>query len=50
MFAGRFPIAAEFYMQERLGHEFEFIGIRNPFFKPDDEIPVGKAFEQLELR
>ncbi len=46
MFAGRFPIAAEFYMQERLGHEFEFIGIRNPFFKADTDIPVGKAFER----
>ncbi len=46
MFAGRFPFAAEFYMQERLGHEFEFIGIRNPFFKADADIPVGKDFER----
>lgn len=46
MFAGRFPLAAEFYMQERLGHEFEFIGIRNPFFKADADIPVGKDFER----
>nr|WP_302180038.1 toxin-antitoxin system YwqK family antitoxin [Chryseosolibacter indicus] len=45
-FAGRLPIAFEFYMQERLGHEFEFIGIRDPFFLADSKIPSGKKFER----
>jgi hypothetical protein len=36
----------EFYNQERLGHEFEFIGIRNPFFKADSEIATGKQFQR----
>ncbi len=41
---GRFPIAVEFYLQERLGHEFEFIGIREPFFTRDDAVALGKTF------
>lgn len=44
MFAGRFPMGVEFYTQERLGHEFEFIGIRDPFFQKDENIVVGKIF------
>lgn len=43
---GEFPLAIEFYVQERLGHEFEFIGIRKPFFKADVDVPVGKMFER----
>jgi uncharacterized protein len=46
VFAGRLPVGVEFYLQERLGHEFEFTGIRNPFFKADDNIPAGKKFER----
>ena len=45
-FAGRIPLGLEFYQQERLGHEFEFIGIRDPFFKADDKIAVGKLFSR----
>jgi antitoxin component YwqK of YwqJK toxin-antitoxin module len=45
-FAGRLPLAIEFYLQERLGHEFEFIGIRDPFFRSDVNIPAGKVFER----
>jgi uncharacterized protein len=44
--AGRLPFNIEFYLQERLGHEFEFIGIRDPFFKSDMEIAAGKKFER----
>lgn len=44
--AGRIPVCVEFYSQERLGHEFEFIGIRNPFFKKDAEIATGKQFQR----
>ncbi len=46
MFAGRFPLAVEFYSQERLGHEFEFIGIRDPFFTSDESIAPNKLFER----
>ena len=46
VFAGRLPLAIEFYLQERLGHEFEFIGIRDPFFRTDGNIPPGKVFER----
>ncbi|HEY8510489.1 MAG TPA: toxin-antitoxin system YwqK family antitoxin [Cyclobacteriaceae bacterium] len=42
--AGRLPIGLEFYLQERLGHEFEFIGIRDPFFKSDQNITPGTNF------
>jgi antitoxin component YwqK of YwqJK toxin-antitoxin module len=41
---GRLPVGLEFYLQERLGHEFEFIGIRDPFFKSDQNIVPGKNF------
>ena len=44
--AGRLPFGIEFYLQERLGHEFEFISIRDPFFKADTEIPAGKRFDR----
>jgi antitoxin component YwqK of YwqJK toxin-antitoxin module len=45
-FAGRLPFGVEFYSQERLGHEFEFIGIRDPFFQADDKIAPGKLFQR----
>jgi antitoxin component YwqK of YwqJK toxin-antitoxin module len=44
--AGRFPLNVEFYQEERLGHEFEFVGIRDPFFKQDINIGPGKKFER----
>lgn len=46
VFAGRLPFGMEFYFEERLGHEFEFTGIRDPFFESDDLIPPGKAFQR----
>ena len=46
VFAGRLPVGVEFYLQERLGHEFEFIGFRDPFFKSDAAIPLGKVFDR----
>lgn len=45
-FAGELPIGIEFYLEERLGHEFEFIGIRKPFFQLDGDITPGKRFER----
>lgn len=44
MFAGKFPVGAEFYSEERLGHEFEFIGIRDPFFQMDSRVAIDKPF------
>ena len=46
VFAGKLPLGVEFYLQERLGHEFEFIGIRDPFFKNDLTVPAGDKFER----
>lgn len=45
-FAGYFPVGFEFYNQERLGHEFEFLALRNPFFETDDNVPLGKPFSR----
>jgi antitoxin component YwqK of YwqJK toxin-antitoxin module len=44
--AGRLPISMEFYQQERLGHEFEFVALRDPFFVKDNNIAYGKLFER----
>ena len=46
MFAGVLPVAVEFYNQERLGHEFVFEGIRDPFFTADSEVPKNKVFQR----
>lgn len=46
MAVGRIPLGLEFYIEERLGHEFEFIGIRDPFFIADDNVAPGKRFER----
>jgi uncharacterized protein len=46
MFAGLFPLGIEYYSQERLGHEFEFNGIRNPFFRRDENVPEGELFKR----
>ncbi len=45
-FIGRMPLAIEFYNQQRLGHEFEFEGIRSPFFTADSEVPSGKVYQR----
>ncbi len=45
-FIGAFPLAVEFYNQERLGHEFEFEGIRNPFYAADSEVAQNKIFQR----
>jgi antitoxin component YwqK of YwqJK toxin-antitoxin module len=44
--AGRWPLGIEFYLEERIGHEFEFIGIRDPFFTNDLKVAPGKQFER----
>ncbi|HRX01150.1 MAG TPA: toxin-antitoxin system YwqK family antitoxin, partial [Cyclobacteriaceae bacterium] len=45
-FIGTFPMAIEFYNQERLGHEFEFDGIRDPFFAADSEVAQDQIFQR----
>jgi antitoxin component YwqK of YwqJK toxin-antitoxin module len=44
--AGKLPVGIEFYLEERIGHEFEFIGIRDPFFTSDLKVAPGKKFER----
>lgn len=43
-FIGLMPISIEFYNQERLGHEFSFVGIRDPFFTADADVATNKTF------
>ena len=45
-FLGRVPFGVEFYLQERLGHEFEFEGIRDPFYMSDDDVAKDEVFER----
>ncbi|MEP2774129.1 MAG: membrane-binding protein [Fulvivirga sp.] len=45
-FIGRVPFAVEFYMQERLGHEFEFEGMRDPFYTSDNDVPLNDTFSR----
>lgn len=45
-FIGVMPFAIEFYNEERLGHEFGFLGIRNPFFVADGDVAQGEIFER----
>jgi len=45
-FIGFIPFGIEFYNQGRLGHEFEFEGIRNPFYTGDSSVPMNDVFER----
>lgn len=45
-FVGLLPMAVEFYNEERLGHEFEFVAIRNPFYTADDNVAKDKVFDR----
>ena len=52
-FLGSFPVGLEFYNQERLGHEFGFEGVRDPFFSSDLGVQLGKRYQRgyiLSLR
>jgi antitoxin component YwqK of YwqJK toxin-antitoxin module len=53
MFMGTLPASLEFYSQERLGHEFAFEGVRDPFFTSDEKVQPGKRYTRgyiLSLR
>jgi len=45
-FIGSMPFGVEFYNQERLGREFVFEGLRDPFFTSDTNVPFGKTFSR----
>jgi antitoxin component YwqK of YwqJK toxin-antitoxin module len=45
-FVGTLPFAIEFYNQERLGHQFEFEALRNPFFTSDGQVVQNKIFKR----
>jgi len=45
-FIGTLPLGVEFYHQERIGHEFVFEAIRNPFFTADSHVPLNKVFNR----
>lgn len=45
-FVGSFPMGIEFYNEERLGHEFEFEAIRDPFYMADAQVAKDQVFER----
>ena len=45
-FIGSMPFGVEFYNEERLGHEFVFEGLRDPFFTLDGNVPQGQTFSR----
>jgi antitoxin component YwqK of YwqJK toxin-antitoxin module len=45
-FIGFMPFGIEFYNQERLGHEFVFEGIRDPFYTRDADVARNKIFNR----
>jgi len=45
-FVGFMPFGIEFYNEERLGHEFGFEAIRNPFFTADSDVPKDEVFDR----
>lgn len=45
-FAGYLPMGIEFYNEERLGHEFEFEAIRDPFYTSDANVAKDQVFKR----
>ncbi|MCW5912937.1 MAG: toxin-antitoxin system YwqK family antitoxin [Cyclobacteriaceae bacterium] len=45
-FVGILPMAVEFYNEERLGHEFEFVAIRDPFYTADQNVAKDQVFNR----
>ncbi len=46
LLANQFPVSAEYYVQERLGYEFEAGLQRKPLFSPEKDIAVNKVYYQ----
>lgn len=45
-FTGSLPMGIEFYNEERLGHEFEFEAIRDPFYTADAQVAKDQVFKR----
>jgi antitoxin component YwqK of YwqJK toxin-antitoxin module len=45
-FIGSLPLGIEFYNEERLGHEFEFEAIRDPFYTADENVAKNEVFQR----
>ena len=43
---GSLPIAMEYYIQERLGHELQYTHLRDPFFISNGQINLNEKFER----
>ncbi|UII24870.1 hypothetical protein LVD15_16350 [Fulvivirga maritima] len=46
MFVNRLPCGMELYMEERMGFEFEFEGVRDPFFEDDNDVPLYDNYKR----
>ena len=45
-FFGKLPAALEFYYQERLGYEFEFEAIRDPFYRSGSKVALNDLYKR----
>ncbi len=45
-FIGSMPLSIEFYNQGRLGHEFGFVGLRDPFYTSDAQVSPNKIYSR----
>jgi antitoxin component YwqK of YwqJK toxin-antitoxin module len=45
-FVGVMPFAIEFYNQDRLGHQFAFDGIRDPFYTSDSDVMQNVIYKR----
>lgn len=43
---GRIPVAVEYYLQDRLGHELHYVWIRDPFFTSNQKMPEGDVYDR----
>lgn len=43
---GSLPVAAEYYMQERLGYELNFTLLRDPFFQNDGSVKINDLYKR----
>ncbi len=43
---GRLPVNMEFYIHERLGHEFEFEALRDPFFANVNGLAINEVYSR----
>lgn len=46
MLFGSFPVALEYYYQERLGYELKVAWIRDPFFSANNKVPSDVPYER----